>query len=187
MSVGERAFKGTEAEALEIRKRMYATNTHFGNPHVWMTFTPDDLMDPIAAAYAGFVPTIATADMNNEEREFLATENKDHMAAVIAANPVACAIAFREQLTIFIEEVLGWNLSKSMGLNRVMTPVIAFDLQARNDDLPPPHIYWHAHGVYMIYGMMLTYHVHSLSCYYYYIRGLYFCIVRAIGGGTRAQ
>ena len=55
MSVGERAFKGTEAEALEIRKRMYATNTCFGNPHVWMTFTPDDLMDYIAAAYAGFV------------------------------------------------------------------------------------------------------------------------------------
>jgi len=96
-----------------------------------MTLTPDDLSDPIAAAYAGFVPQPATADMGDEERKALDLENKANMAATIAANPVACAIAFHEQLRIFIEEVIGWDLDKQRAreCGRAMLQILAFDLQ----------------------------------------------------------
>lgn len=128
-SIGERSMKGSEAETMQLRKKLYATNTCFGNAQVWLTITPDDLMDPIAAAYAGFVPNPITADMDDEMQASVARDNNDNMAAIIAANPAACAIAFREQLTIFIEEVLGWDFETATSRPRVMTEVIAFGLQ----------------------------------------------------------
>lgn len=136
---GEQYFKGTEKEAMEIRKKLYATNSCFGNAQVWMTLTPDDLSDPIAAAYAGFVPRVATVDMDDEQRRLLDLENKADMAAAIAANPVACAIAFREQLRIFVENVIGWDLQKNRAhmRGRAMLQVLAFNLQVS----PPPERY----------------------------------------------
>ncbi|KAK3257935.1 hypothetical protein CYMTET_32997 [Cymbomonas tetramitiformis] len=120
------AMKGTAAESVMIRKKLHATATRFGSHQLFVTITPDDLVDPIAAAYAGFTPSVNVDGLSDAEVQI---KNRDDMANTIAANPVACAMAFRAQLRIFIEEIIGWNLSDGTSQSRVMAKVIAFNAQ----------------------------------------------------------
>eukprot|EP00854_Cymbomonas_tetramitiformis_P003084 gene3084-3914_t len=126
VQMGQQAMKGTAAESVMIRKKLHATATRFGSHQLFVTITPDDLVDPIAAAYAGFTPSVNVDGLSDAEVQI---KNRDDMANTIAANPVACAMAFRAQLRIFIEEIIGWNLSDGTSQSRVMAKVIAFNAQ----------------------------------------------------------
>ncbi|KAK3252958.1 hypothetical protein CYMTET_37769 [Cymbomonas tetramitiformis] len=126
VQVGQQAMKGTAAEAVKIRNKLHSTATRFGSHHLFVTITPDDLVDPIAAAYAGFQPSTNIEGMSEDE---LRIKNRDDMANTIAANPVACAMAFRAQLKIFIEEIIGWDLTDGISHPRVMANVLAFNAQ----------------------------------------------------------
>ncbi|KAK3272454.1 hypothetical protein CYMTET_19253 [Cymbomonas tetramitiformis] len=131
VQVGQQAMKGTAAEAVKIRNKLHSTATRFGSHHLFVTITPDDLVDPIAAAYAGFQPSTNIEGMSEDE---LQIKNRDDMANTIAANPVACAMAFRAQLKIFIEEIIGWDLTDGISHPRVMAKVIAFNAQVEEQD-----------------------------------------------------
>ena len=126
---GQQSLKGTEAEAIQLRKKLYAMDTRFGNHHVWFTITPDDLMDPIVAAYAGFVPKESTHGMSEADKAVLFLENKEQMAATIAANPVACAMGFRAQIDVLIAEVLGWDVATRSSNARVLSLVVSWSMQ----------------------------------------------------------
>jgi hypothetical protein len=112
VKIGKKAMKGTEEEAVELRKMLYSGNTLFGGYHIWLTLTPSDLYDAIVAAYAGFK-----------------ADNSDEMAEAIAKNPVACARGFRKQVEIYIKHILGWDLESGCSHEGIMSLVQAFTMQ----------------------------------------------------------
>ena len=54
VSIGKKAMKGTEEEAVELRKMLYGGNALFGSYDIWSTLTPNDETDATVAAYAGY-------------------------------------------------------------------------------------------------------------------------------------
>jgi hypothetical protein len=54
---------------------------------------------------------------------------QDDMAMAVANYPVACAIAFREQVEIYVKHVLGWDLKTGRSEEGIMSLVQAFSLQ----------------------------------------------------------
>jgi hypothetical protein len=128
VSVGKKAMKWTEEETVELRKKLYGGDTLFGNYTIWATLSPDDLRDKIAAAMAGYTfgePSPFAEPTSSSSNAYSA----DDMAEAIATNPVACARAFRKQLEIYVEHILGWDLKTGMSKEGAIGLVQAFSLQ----------------------------------------------------------
>jgi hypothetical protein len=128
VKIGKKAMKGTEEEAVELRKMLYSGNTLFGGYHIWATLTPSDLYDAIVAAYAGFKcgpRNAAGADSSSALKGY----HPDDMAEAIAKNPVACARGFRKQVEIYIKHILGWDLESGCSHEGIMSLVQAFTMQ----------------------------------------------------------
>jgi len=130
--MGKKAMKGTEEEAVELRKKLYAGDTLYGSYDIWATLSPNDVTDSLVAAYAGYkfsseqqADTSSNTDSLTSPTEY----RQDDMAMAVANNPVACAIAFRKQIEIYVEHILGWNLKTGRSEEGVMGLVQAFSLQ----------------------------------------------------------
>ena len=132
VAIGKKAMKGTEEEAVELRKKLYAGDTLFGNYHIWATLSPNDVTDGLVAGYAGYKFSSeqqADASSNTNSSTSPTEYRQDDMAIAVANNPVACAIAFRKQIEIYVKHVLGWNLKTGRSEEGIMSLVQAFSLQ----------------------------------------------------------
>ena len=156
VKAARRRMQGTGEHSVEIRKKMYAKQTRFGMHHVYITISPDHLLDPLAMKLAGLEP-ISDADIASLSVEAL-HEKFTAIAQKIAKNPVACAVAFRHMLDTYITEVIGYDgtandVDGKASINpKLMDEVIAYDgmieEQARSN--------LHIHMIIQVVGMPNT-------------------------------
>lgn len=134
VAVGKSEMKGTEEAAIRLRKRLYAGNTLYGSHDIWATISPNDMNDGVVAAYAGYKFVSAGGHRADETShpDWLTPPKErcqDDMSMAVAKNPVACAIAFRDQVEIYVKHIIGWDLKTGRSEEGIMSLVQAFSLQ----------------------------------------------------------
>jgi hypothetical protein len=106
------AIWNTEAERLEYRKTMYAAIEMMGLPHLFVTFAPYDVAQPI-------IVHLVSKESRKEGDDFTKATPKelcgmcarDKRYAAVAGNPVAVYMWYKKLQDLFYTDVLGIDLN----------------------------------------------------------------------------
>ena len=104
ISFSARSMWGSNEERLQMRRRAFAMSAFFGNPHVFVTFSPNDVGNMCIAYIAGALQVERLLDVTQGDMITPA-----HSFAVAGSDSVACAEYFRVFVAVFFELIVGFD------------------------------------------------------------------------------